>query len=111
MELDAAGLRITPIDKSKSTTESGHESSYSAHELAPNNLSLSSEGTSAFSPKSAQFQADDANDTTERSIRLVKLLKGKEREWAAVVEKKNGPLRLLDLPMDVLKEIVKEVRM
>lgn len=36
------------------------------------------------------------------------LLKDKEQEWTAVVEKK-GPLRLLDLPMDVLKEIVKEV--
>lgn len=36
------------------------------------------------------------------------LLKDKEREWAAVVQK-NGPLQLLDLPMDILKEIVKEV--
>lgn len=37
-----------------------------------------------------------------------KLLKGKEEEWAAVTRKK-GPLKLLDLPMDILKEIVKEV--
>ena len=40
--------------------------------------------------------------------KISNLLKEKEQEWAAVVEKK-GPLRLLDLPMDVLKEIVKEV--
>ncbi len=41
--------------------------------------------------------------------RISSLLKDKEQEWTAVVERK-GPLRLLDLPMDVLKEIVKEVR-
>jgi hypothetical protein len=40
--------------------------------------------------------------------RISSLLKDKEQEWTAVVEK-QGPLRLLDLPMDVLKEIVKEV--
>lgn len=40
--------------------------------------------------------------------KLSKLLKGKEEEWTAVAQRK-GPLRLLDLPMDVLKEIVKEV--
>jgi len=38
-----------------------------------------------------------------------KFLKGREEEWTAVAQKK-GPLQLLDLPMDVLKEIVKEVR-
>lgn len=36
------------------------------------------------------------------------LLKDKEQEWTAVVDR-QGPLRLLDLPIDVLKEIVKEV--
>lgn len=40
--------------------------------------------------------------------KLSKLLKDKEREWTAVYER-DGPLRLLDLPMDILKEIVKEV--
>ncbi len=40
--------------------------------------------------------------------KLSKFLKGKEEEWTAVAQKK-GPLQLLDLPMDVLKEIVKEV--
>jgi hypothetical protein len=40
--------------------------------------------------------------------KLSKLLKGKEDEWTAVAQKK-GPLQLLDLPMDILKEIVKEV--
>jgi hypothetical protein len=41
--------------------------------------------------------------------KISSLLKDKEKEWTAVVENRKGPLRLLDLPMDVLKEIVKEV--
>lgn len=35
------------------------------------------------------------------------LLGNKEEEWAAIT--KNGPLNLLDLPVDVLKEIIREV--
>lgn len=35
-------------------------------------------------------------------------LKGKEKEWAAVAEKKR-PLQLLDLPVDILREIVGHV--
>ncbi|TVY21351.1 hypothetical protein LARI1_G001355 [Lachnellula arida] len=44
----------------------------------------------------------------DAKTKISSLLKDKEQEWTAVVEKK-GPLHLLDLPMDVLKEIVKEV--
>ncbi|CAG8974157.1 hypothetical protein HYALB_00002796 [Hymenoscyphus albidus] len=40
--------------------------------------------------------------------KISSLLKDREQEWTAVA-KKEGPLQLLDLPMDVLKEIVKEV--
>ncbi|KAK8236093.1 hypothetical protein IWZ00DRAFT_107517 [Phyllosticta capitalensis] len=36
---------------------------------------------------------------------ISKLLNGKEKEWTAIAEKK-GPLRLLDLPVDILKEII-----
>lgn len=42
--------------------------------------------------------------------KISKLLKDKEQEWTQIVQKK-GPLQLLDLPLDVLKEIVKEVRL
>ena len=43
-------------------------------------------------------------------LELVRKLREKEQMLASVVEKKkNGPLQLLDLPMDVLKVIVKEV--
>lgn len=40
--------------------------------------------------------------------KVIKLLKGKEKEWTKVVEKK-GPLRLLDLPVDILQEIIAHV--
>ena len=40
---------------------------------------------------------------------ISKFLKGKEREWEAVSQRK-GPLTLLELPVDVLRLIVKEVR-
>ena len=48
--------------------------------------------------------------TIDPRAKISSLLKDKEKEWTAVVENRKGPLRLLDLPMDVLKEIVKEVR-
>jgi len=38
---------------------------------------------------------------------MSKLLKGKEKEWACTVNK--TPLRLLDLPVDILKEIIHQV--
>lgn len=58
--------------------------------------------------------ASVASDKMEKprldaKTKISHLLKDKEQEWTAVAERK-GPLRLLDLPMDVLKEIVKEVR-
>ncbi|CAL3964228.1 unnamed protein product [Diplocarpon coronariae] len=45
---------------------------------------------------------------SDPKTKLSSLLKDKEQEWTAAVER-NGPLRLLDLPTDVLKEIVREV--
>lgn len=50
-------------------------------------------------------------NTHDAKSKLSHLLKDKEEEWNAVVQKKEntGPLRLLDLPLDVLQEIIKEV--
>lgn len=39
---------------------------------------------------------------------ISKVLKGREHEWESV-PRRQGPLKLLDLPVDILKEIVKEV--
>ena len=40
--------------------------------------------------------------------KMAQLLNGKEKEWAATAEKR-GSLQLLDLPVDILREIIKEV--
>ncbi|SLM39943.1 hypothetical protein LPUS_10611 [Lasallia pustulata] len=40
--------------------------------------------------------------------KAAKLLKGKEKEWESMVQRAR-PLQLLDLPVDILKEIIKEV--
>lgn len=54
--------------------------------------------------------AEQGDAPLEEKIRkrIHKILDGKEEEWTAVATKK-GPLRLLDLPMDILKEIFKQV--
>jgi hypothetical protein len=65
----------------------------------------------------SQLGAPDAGEhdknrksTIDPRAKISSLLKDKEKEWTAVLENRKGPLRLLDLPMDVLKEIVKEVK-
>lgn len=46
------------------------------------------------------------DDHTPRDA-LSKLLKGKEKEWTSTAKK--APLRLLDLPVDILKEIIHQL--
>ncbi|KUJ22578.1 uncharacterized protein LY89DRAFT_574788 [Mollisia scopiformis] len=70
-------------------------------------LSDDSDGFQMGTPASVMSDIVRKNVIDPRT-KISSLLKDKEQEWASVVEKK-GPLRLLDLPMDVLKEIVKEV--
>ncbi|KAK5248181.1 hypothetical protein LTR16_006547, partial [Cryomyces antarcticus] len=75
---------------------------------------LPAPGTSWAKPHNTSMTGllDEQTDgeTTPLSPKTImsRLLKGKDKEWAAVVEKKR-PLQLLDLPVDVLKEIIKEV--
>lgn len=109
MELDG-GILKPLIDTSKPFSESGHGSPYSVHENFANSETTSCDGNGILSPNSPNAQANEANNATKTKAGLARLLKGKESEWAAVIAKKKGSLRLLDLPMDVLKEIVKEVR-
>lgn len=67
---------------------------------------MSSDHTMATPDYPAREKAE--RTSFDAKTKISNLLKDKEQEWAAVAERK-GPLRLLDLPMDVLKEIVKEV--
>lgn len=75
--------------------------------MKSNELSDDSDGYQMGTPASMISAAGKSNILDPRA-KLSSLLKDKEQEWTAVVER-QGPLRLLDLPMDVLKEIVKEV--
>lgn len=51
---------------------------------------------------------EGASETATSAPRTLKRLKGKEKD-VAIASKKNRPLQLLDLPVDILKEIIKEV--
>lgn len=64
--------------------------------------------TQSMASLDATTSEEMARPLVDAKSSISNLLKDKEQEWSAVVEKK-GPLQLLDLPMDILKEIVKEV--
>ncbi|KAI9871415.1 MAG: hypothetical protein M1830_002936, partial [Pleopsidium flavum] len=69
----------------------------------PADKSLSTEeGGSSNEVKEANMMS------STRKPRIPYHLKGKEKELAAAVGRR-GPLQLLDLPVDILKEIIKEV--
>lgn len=67
----------------------------------------SAQGVGSSSPVDTPTPSLFAQDQTQSSVS--KFLKGKEQEWKAVTERK-GPLTLLELPVDILRLIVKEVR-
>ena len=54
-------------------------------------------------------RASDGGMGSSTGHSMSKYLKEKEREWSEVA-KKEGPRRLLDLPLDVIQDILKEVR-
>ena len=60
----------------------------------------------SLQPECSRFNHPDVSD--RRRAKMMQLLKGKEKAWTAVAQKER-PLQLLDLPMDVLKDIIKEV--
>lgn len=53
---------------------------------------------------------ENDGDTADTVSRVLKRVKGKEKD-VAMASKKKRPLQLLDLPVDILKEIIKEVRL
>ena len=62
----------------------------------------------------SEFEHESGNDTSKCPVhetsegKIARILKGKEKEGVAIVSQR-GPLRLLDLPLDILKIIFKEV--
>lgn len=79
-----------------------------SNEMKSTGLYDDSDGSQLGTPDSGEY-AKFRKPAMDPKTKISSLLKDKEQEWAAVVARK-GPLRLLDLPMDILKEIVKEVR-
>lgn len=57
-------------------------------------------------PSPTTSKLPESNATPGRAVS--RLLKGKEKEWSCITERK-GPLRLLDLPVDILREIINQV--
>jgi hypothetical protein len=72
----------------------------------PNSTDYPDTSAVAMSKPATEKGIGSTNDNTGSKVAL--LPQEKLQEWTAVAQKK-GPLQLLDLPMDVLKEIIKEV--
>ena len=60
---------------------------------------------SPFQPESSR--SNPLNGSYDGRAGMASPIKGKEKQQRA--GQQTGPLRLLDLPMDVLKDIIKEV--
>jgi len=77
--------------------------------IQPSNTLKQSDSASGHQMTAPEtFAGKVDRNSIDAKTKIFSLLKEKAQEWKAVTERK-GPLRLLDLPMDVLKEIVKEV--
>ncbi|KAK2626554.1 hypothetical protein QTJ16_003729 [Diplocarpon rosae] len=100
---DTASLpdeQLQPISKTSAAPQASHD-------MKATDLSDDSDGYQMGTPASIASEKM-WKQGFDAKTKLSGLLKDKEQEWAAAVER-NGPLRLLDLPTDVLKEIVREV--
>ncbi|KAG4029906.1 hypothetical protein MFRU_014g01990 [Monilinia fructicola] len=95
------------VSQSDELSSSSHKTSTAAQPSENLTLPDRTSGGAMATPSSASEKVEKAG--LDAKTKISNFLKDKEQEWTAVVEKRNGPLRLLDLPMDVLKEIVKEV--
>ena len=61
-----------------------------------------------FTIQTEPAQGKGNDGFAEAAKKLVNLLAGKQK--ALALRRKDGPLELLDLPLDILKCIIKEVR-
>lgn len=67
--------------------------------------------SSSTVPAEVAIVGENSSARTGHSSETIKLLmgKGKGKEWTAPITEK-GPKKLLDLPVDVLREIINQVR-
>lgn len=108
MTTSLPNLDLPPNDATSQLDEQPQSAPKTSAATQPSNgLTVSQLGIGQQSPESLLVGRTESTAIKARA-KISSLLKDKEQEWTAVMERK-GPLRLLDLPMDVLKEIVKEV--
>lgn len=93
------GYGVLPSDGRSGSTSIDNDSL----ESQQNNLNLNDE----ISSRHQGLQRDD-NSIQGHTAELI-MPKNKETVGSAEMNNKTGPLRLLDLPLDVLKDIIKEV--
>ena len=100
---------LTPC-KLLSSSKSGHETVQIPQDQLPTGVSNGYRESlqDADGEAGAPPVVGNCNEKMATEVRIGKLLKGKEKEWSAAV-KKDGPLKLLDLPLDVLKDILNKV--
>lgn len=92
---DASETSNSRQQKSSSVTESPGSAHTILSPMPPNNLG------------DGVHEQDETSSHMSRPT-ISKLLKEKAKEWTAVAVK-DGPLHLLDLPVDILKEIIHHV--
>jgi hypothetical protein len=107
-DLSLSDTASQPDEQQPATVPKTSAASQQSNEMKSGLLD-DSEGSQMGTPDSGEYDKIGKTSIDPRA-KISSLLKDKEKEWTAVVENRKGPLRLLDLPMDVLKEIVKEVR-
>ena len=91
----------------KSTT--AHESDANKAPAFGCQLEESAQAKNGSSKLPQEALRETKMETTKSPGRKIsELLKEKEKEWTAVA-RKLGPLQLLDLPLDLLTEILREV--
>ncbi|EKD19356.1 uncharacterized protein L3040_009204 [Drepanopeziza brunnea f. sp. 'multigermtubi'] len=96
------------LDQHLFTASKTSATSQASHAMKATDLSDDSDGYQMGTPASIASEKMVKQGLDART-KISNLLKDKEQEWTQVLERRKGPLRLLDLPLDVLKEIVKEV--
>ena len=90
-------------DASREPSSYQHQTSLLEPEV-PEQIQPAMNGTSSQAEPAPTQRSHDSPESEEKEASI---LKGKQRELPD--RKKDGPLELLDLPLDILKCIIKEV--
>lgn len=98
-------------DKMEATPQD-HKGSVSFHNPSAFVNSTTLGGHPSFPTNTPGLQQGHMDNTAPRNptVRMNRLAAGEVEERSTVSEPQNGPLNLLDLPVDILKDILSQVR-